>query len=145
MTLTRRALLALTAFILLAFAACSSASNSNTATGNAATGNSATGNANGTKRVIANPANTNAAAQTKPGTGSIEIASIPLGAGITLIPTSPDCDGAPRSYGPTPATVNDLAPGKYTVNLNKNGYKPFQQEVEVKADTVVRVKALLKS
>ena len=34
MTLTRCALLAFTAFILLAFAACSPASNSNTATGN---------------------------------------------------------------------------------------------------------------
>ena len=139
MTLTRRALLAFTVFILLAAAACSPASNSNTATGN-----TATDNANGTKRVIANPANTNAAPQTKPGTGSIEIASIPLGAGITLIPTSPDGEGAPLSYGPTPATINDLAPGKYAVNLNKNGYKPFRQEVEVKADSIVRVKALLK-
>ncbi|MEN3332781.1 MAG: hypothetical protein V7641_2146 [Blastocatellia bacterium] len=139
MTLTRRARLAFTAFLLLAFAACSPASNSNTATGNATPDN-----ANVTKRVIANPANTNVAAQSKPGTGSIEIGSIPSGAGITLVPTSPDSDGAPQSYGPTPATINDLSPGKYTVNLNKNGYKPFRQDVEVKADSMVRVKALLK-
>jgi hypothetical protein len=139
MTLTCRALLAFTAFILLAFAACSPASNSNTATGNTTPGNE-----NVAKRVIANPANTNAATQSKPGTGSIEVGSVPPGAGITLVPTTADGDGTPLSYGPTPATINDLAPGKYTVNLNKNGYKTFKQEVEVKADQSVRVKALLK-
>jgi PEGA domain len=141
MTLTRRALLAFTAFILLAFAACSPASNSNTTNGN-----TTPGNANAAGRTIANvnTANTNAATQSKPGTGSIEIGSAPPGAGITLVPTSADSNGTPLAYGPTPATINDLAPGKYTVILSKNGYKNFQQEVEVKADSTVRVKALLR-
>jgi uncharacterized membrane protein len=139
MTLMRRALLAFTVLILFAFAACSPASNSNTATGN-----TTPGNANVAKRVIANPANTNAATQSKPGTGSIEVGSVPPGAGITLVPTAADSAGTPQSYGATPATINDLAPGKYTVNLSKTGYKNFQQEVEVKAGSTVRVKALLK-
>jgi PEGA domain. len=140
MTLTRRALLAFTAFILLAFAACSPASNSN-----ATNGNTTPGNANVAGRTIANmnTANTNAATQSKPGTGSIEIGSAPPGAGITLVPP-PESGGTPLAYGPTPATIKDLAPGKYTVSLSMNGYKNFQQEVEVKADSTVRVKALLK-
>jgi hypothetical protein len=140
MTLTRRALLAIAAFILLAFAACSPAANNN----NTAASNTASDNTNAMKRVIANPANVNAAPQSKPGTGSIEIGSLPVGAGITLVPTAEGGIGAPQSYGPTPATINDLAPGKYTVNLSMNGYKPFQQEVEVKAGGTVRIKAALK-
>jgi hypothetical protein len=141
MTVTRRALLAFTAFILLAFAACSPASNRNPANGNATPDN-----ANGARRIFANTntANANAARQSKPGTGSIEIGSAPAGAGITLVPTAEDSAGVPQSYGATPATINDLAPGKYTVNLSKPGYKTFQQEVEVKADGTARVKALLK-
>jgi hypothetical protein len=142
MTVTRRALLAFTAFILLAFAACSPASNRNTANGNATPDN-----ANGARRIFfgnTNTANVNAARQSKPGTGSIEIGSAPAGAGITLVPTAEDSAGAPQSYGATPATINDLAPGKYTVSLSKPGYKNFQQEIEVKADSTARVKALLK-
>lgn len=139
MTMTRRALLAFAAFILLAFAACSPTSNSNNAPANTASDNT-----NAQKRVIANPANVNAAPQSKPGTGSIEIGSLPVGAGITLVPSAEGGIGAPQAYGPTPATINDLAPGKYTVNLSMNGYKPFQQEIEVKAGSTVRVKAALK-
>jgi hypothetical protein len=141
MTITRRASLAFAVFILLAFTACSSASN-----GNRASDNSAPGNANVAKRTIANmnAANANAAPQSKPGTGSIELGSIPAGAGITLVPTSENSAGTPQSYGATPATINDLAPGKYAVNLSKPGYKTFQQEVEVKAGGTVRVKAALK-
>lgn len=139
MTMTRRALMALAAFILLALAACSPTSNSNNAPANTAADNT-----NAPKRVIANAANVNAAPQSKPGTGSIEIGSLPVGAGITVVPLVEGGIGAPQSYGPTPATINDLAPGKYTVNLSMNGYKPFQQEVEVKAGGTVRVKAALK-
>lgn len=134
MTLTRRALLAFTAFILLAFAACSPASNRNTANANATPDNA------NARQIFAN---TNTATQSKPGTGSIEIGSAPPGAGITLVPPT-ESGGTPLAYGPTPATINDLAPGKYTVSLSKNGYKNFQQEVEVKADSTVRVKALLR-
>jgi len=140
MIITRRATFVFAAFILLAFTACSPASNNN----NKAPGNTAPDNTNGTKRVIANPANANAASQSKPGTGSIEIGSLPVGAGITLVLIAEGGIGTPQSYGPTPATINDLAPGKYMINLSMNGYKPFQQEVEVKAGGTVRVKAALK-
>ena len=135
MTLARRALFAFVAFTLSAFAACSPAANQNTATGNTAA-----------KPANASPAsasNANAAARSKPGTGSIEVVSLPEGAGVTLVATSDDSAGVPQAYGATPATINDLKPGKYTVNVSKPGYKPFQKEVEVKADGTVRVKAAL--
>ena len=140
MTLKRRALFAFAALILLACAACSPASNPASNNGTAA------GNANVTNRATANasPANANAAPKSKPGTGSIEIVTLPAGAGITLVPTTQDSAGTPQAYGATPATINDLAPGKYTVNLRKTGYKDFQKEVEVKADATARVKAALR-
>jgi hypothetical protein len=136
MTVTRRALFAFAALILFAFTACSPSSNSNTSTGNA----------NGAKPVTANTntANANAAPKSKPGTGSIEIVSLPAGAGVTLVPTTDTSAGTPQSYGATPATISDLAPGKYTVSLSKPGYKSFQKEVEVKPDATARVKALLR-
>src|SRR5438128_1949346 len=130
MTVTRRALLAFAALILPTLAACSPASNQNAAPGNANAARPA--------------ANTNAAAKSKPGTGSLEIASTPPGAGITIIPTTEDSAGTPQAYGATPATINDLTPGKYTVNLNKPGYKNFQKEVTVKAGSATSVTATLK-
>ena len=137
MTLKRRALFVFIASILLACAACSPASNP------ASNNNTAAGNANVANRPAANAntANANAAPKSKPGTGSIEIVSLPAGAGITLVPPSP---ATPQAYGATPATINDLAPGTYTVSLSKTGYKNFQQEVEVKPDAAVRVKAALR-
>ena len=69
--------------------------------------------------------------------------SFPDGAGITLLATTEDSAAPPQSYGATPATINDLKPGKYTVQLSKPGYKNFQQEIEVKADSTARVKARL--
>lgn len=140
MTLTRRALLVFAALILPALAACSPASNQNAAPGNT---NAARPAAN-TNTANLNAANTNAAAKSKPGTGSLVIASTPPGAGITIIPTTEDSAGTPQAYGATPATINDLAPGKYTVNLNKPGYKNFQKEVTVKAGTTTKVTATLK-
>ncbi|HKP10827.1 MAG TPA: PEGA domain-containing protein [Blastocatellia bacterium] len=139
MSVTRLALIALTAVVLLAFAACSPATNHNAA-GN---GNSPKPAAN-TNGVNVNAANANAAPKSKPGTGSIEVTSVPPGAGITLVPTAEDSAGTPQAYGLTPATITDLAPGKYTVSLTKTGYKSFQREVEVKANAAVQVKAALK-
>jgi PEGA domain len=136
MTLKRRALFVFAACILLACAACSPASNNNSAAGNANVTNRPTANAN--------TANANAAPKSKPGTGSIEVVSLPAGAGVTLVPTTEDSASTPQAYGATPATINDLAPGKYLVNVSKPGYKDFRKEVEVKADATVRVKAALK-
>src|SRR5690242_7877494 len=118
MTAMRRARLLLAAIVLLAYAACSHIEDHKSASGNA---NSAApaANTNGptASNVNAN-ANASAATKSKPGMGSLEITSVPSGAGITLMPTSEDSDGEPRAYGPTPATINDLAPGKYTLNLH---------------------------
>src|SRR5437764_72163 len=101
----RYVLLTFAAFILPAFAACSPAANHNAANGNSnaarPAANANAGNANVAK---ANAANANAAAKSKPGTGTLEIASTPPGAGITLIPTAEDSAGTPQAYGATPAT-----------------------------------------
>lgn len=141
MPLTRRASFAVAAAILLTLAACSPVPNRNAA-GNDNSPKPAS-NSNGAS---ATAANTNAAPKpkSKPGTGVIEITSVPTGAGITLMATGEDSAGTPQAYGPTPATLNDLAPGKYTVTLHQNGYKEFRREVEVKADAVVQVNATLK-
>ena len=142
MLVPRRARLALAALALLASVACSHLQQHTLTNGNA---NSAppAANAGGTNANTAN-ANVNVATTSKPGTGSLEITSTPSGAGITVMPTGEDSDGEPRAYGPTPATINDLAPGKYAVSLHQTGYKEFRREVEVKAGSVVRVNAALK-
>jgi PEGA domain. len=77
-------------------------------------------------------------------TGSIEVTSVPPGAGVTLIPTDENGAGTPRAYGLTPTMITDLAPGKYTVNIQKNDYRYFQKEVEVAANKTVKVSAPLK-
>lgn len=139
MTGTRRALLAFAAFILLVFTACSPTSNSNTATGNANTTKPAA-NVNATN---ASAANTNAAPRSKPGTGTLEVTSTPPGAGITLSATTEDSASLPQAYGATPAMINDLAPGKYMVQVSKPGYKRFQKEIDVKAGGTVKINATL--
>src|SRR5438067_1874963 len=143
----RYVLLTFTAFILPAFAACSPAANHNAANGNrnaarpAANANAGNANVANANAANANAANANAAAKSKPGTGTLEIASTPPGAGITLIPTAEDSAGTPQAYGATPATINDLAPGKYDVQLSKPGYKSFQKEVTVKAGGTAKINA----
>lgn len=144
---TRYVLLALAMIILSAFAACSPAENHNAANGNGNSNaarpatNANTGNANVAN---ANAANANAAAKSKPGTGTLEIASTPPGAGITLIPSAEDSNGLPQAYGATPATINDLAPGKYDIQLSKPGYKTFLKGITVKAGSTTKVTATLK-
>ncbi|MEK6287172.1 MAG: PEGA domain-containing protein [Acidobacteriota bacterium] len=73
-------------------------------------------------------------------TGTIEISSVPTGARIVLVPT----DAEPRPKGSTPSTITGLEPGKYTVDLEKAGYKSFQKDVEVKAGRAVKISATLK-
>ncbi|MFL6212762.1 MAG: PEGA domain-containing protein [Blastocatellia bacterium] len=144
MPITRRARLALAAVALLASVACSHLQDHTLSNGNANSAQPAA-NTNGTNASAANAnVKANAATKSKPGTGSIEITSVPAGAGITMMPTSEDSAGEPLAYGPTPATINDLAPGKYTVHLHQTGYKEFRREVEIKAGSAVRVNATLK-
>jgi PEGA domain len=82
--------------------------------------------------------------QSKPGMGSIKVGTRPAGAAITLIAEAPGGGaGMPERRGTTPATIIDLAPGKYTVHLELRPYKAFQKSVEVKPDETTTVTAEL--
>lgn len=111
------------------------------------------GNANSTASNANQPASNSNASQAKPanaagtaasGTGSIQVASAPPGARILLIPVDESGVSEPQMRGATPATITGLSPGKYAVELEKAGYKSFQKEIEVKADSTVTVKAKLR-
>ena len=52
--------------------------------------------------------------------------------------------GEPQTKGVSPTTITGLQPGKYTVDLEKPGYKFFQKEVEVKPGKSMKVNASLK-
>lgn len=77
-------------------------------------------------------------------TGSIDVTSTPPGARVLLVTTDEGGAGEPQSKGITPATITGLAPGKYTVDLEKPGYRFFQKEVNVKAGKVSKVITTLK-
>jgi len=77
-------------------------------------------------------------------TGAIEVNSTPTGAKILLVSTDESGAGEPQPKGLTPTTISGLSPGKYTVDLEKPGYKFFQKEVTVKAGTTIKVAAPLK-
>jgi PEGA domain-containing protein len=76
-------------------------------------------------------------------TGSIEVTSVPPGARVLLVSTDAGA-GEPQSKGSTPTTITGLQPGKYTVDLEKPGYRFFQKEVEVKPGKTLKVNAPLK-
>ena len=90
------------------------------------------------------PVNENAAGTNATGTGSILVASGPPGARILLIPIDEGGASVPQSRGVTPATITGLSPGKYAVGLEMPGYKSFQKEVVVKANSTETVKAKLR-
>lgn len=78
------------------------------------------------------------------GTGSIEVASTPPGASVLLISVDDGGAGEPQQRGVTPTTINSVYPGKYTVHLEKPGYRYYQKNVEVKANAAARVTATLR-
>ena len=80
----------------------------------------------------------------QPKTGNIEIASSPSGARVLLVPDEESGAGEPQARGVTPATITGLAPGKYTVDLEKPGYRFFQKQVTVKAGGTAKVTATLR-
>ncbi len=83
--------------------------------------------------------------QSKPGLGGIKVGSRPMGATIMLISEDEGGGfGRPQVRGATPTTITDVAPGRYTVHLELNGYKAFQKSIEVKPDETVSVVADLK-
>ena len=99
--------------------------------------------------------NTNAApsnsSQTRPAqqsnqssTGTIEVSSVPPGARVLLISNDEGGAGEPQSKGLTPTTITGVQPGKYTVDLERPGYKFFQKEITVKKGASVKISATLK-
>jgi hypothetical protein len=77
-------------------------------------------------------------------TGSIKVESTPAGAEVLLIMEAVGGAGPPEPRGTTPTTITDLAPGTYTVHLEKPGYKFFQKGVQVKPGKTSTVTATLK-
>jgi len=77
-------------------------------------------------------------------TGSIEVTSSPAGARVLLIATDDDTAGEPQSKGVTPTRITGVKPGKYTVDLEKQGYKFYQKEITVKKGTAVKISATLR-
>lgn len=126
-------------------AACAPAerANSNLRNANVATG----ANAN---RAASNPLQSNssaAKAKSQPDAatrGTIEVNSVPPGARVLLVLTDEAGAGEPQSKGLTPISINGLQPGKYTVDLEKPGYRFFLKEVVVKEGGVIKVNASLK-
>jgi hypothetical protein len=100
--------------------------------------------------INANAAPSNSS-QTKPSqqsnqstTGTIEVSSVPPGARVLLISNDESGAGEPQPKGSTPTTITGIQPGKYTVDLEKQGYKFFQKEITVKKGATVKISATLK-
>lgn len=118
--------------------ACTTAppTNSNQRNGNANAAQSNTPQTNSTAKPSQQPEQST--------TGSIEVTSVPPGARVLLVSTDVGGAGEPQSKGLTPTTITGLGPGKYTVDIEKPGYKFFQKEVEVKPGKTLRFSATLK-
>lgn len=78
------------------------------------------------------------------GTGSIEVTSTPPGARVLLVLIDEGGASEPQPRGVTPATITGVYPGKYTVDLEKPGYRFFQKNVVVKANSTAKVNASLR-
>ncbi|HKY05749.1 MAG TPA: PEGA domain-containing protein [Blastocatellia bacterium] len=79
-----------------------------------------------------------------PALGSIDVTSTPSGAVILLIAEGEGSAGAPQRKGSTPQTLTNIEPGKYTVAIEKPGYKAFQKEIKVEPSKTVKVAASLR-
>lgn len=114
--------------------------NNNLRSANAANANAAQSNSSQSNSSPAKPSS-QPAASTR---GTIEVNSVPPGARILLVSTDEAGAGEPKSKGLTPASITGLQPGKYTVDLEKPGYRFFQKEVVVKEGVITKVNAALK-
>ena len=90
------------------------------------------------------PAAPSAPAAENEAAGSIKIESTPAGAEVLLIMEAVGGAGPPEPRGTTPTTITDLAPGTYTIHLEKPGYKFFQKSLQVKPGKTSTVTATLK-
>ena len=77
-------------------------------------------------------------------TGTIEVSSTPPGARVLLISNDEGGAGEPQSKGLTPTTITGVKPGKYTVDLERPGYRFFQRAVEVRAGKTLKINAPLR-
>ena len=77
-------------------------------------------------------------------TGTIVVTSVPSGARVLLVPTDEGGAGEPQQKGLTPTTITAVQPGKYTVHLEKPGYRFFQKEIKVKAGQTAKVSGNLR-
>ena len=135
MRMAKRLIKFLLVVIVAIAAGCTTTSPTKNSEGNANVGAGAT-QSNASKNSVAKKPD-----QT---TGAIEVNSVPPGAKVLLVPTDEAGAGEPQSKGVTPTTIEGVEPGKYTVDLEKPGYKFSQKEVVVKAGTVAKVSATLR-
>lgn len=98
-----------------------------------------------TNAAVSNSSPANSNLQTNQGSkGTIEVSSVPPGAKVLLISDDESGAGEPQSKGLTPTTITGIEPGKYTVHLERPGYKFFQKDITVKAGSTVKVNGTLK-
>ena len=133
--MARLLILALTALTLLTVVSCV---DSPRETGNSNTTSPAASNENSPPASGSTPAGSEAIDK-----GSIKVASTPAGAEVLLIIEDVGGASPPEPRGTTPMTITDLAPGTYTVHLEKPGYKFFQKSVQVKPGEMATVVARL--
>jgi hypothetical protein len=89
------------------------------------------------------PTPTSSPKPVKPSGATIQVNSNPAGAAVLLISTEEGGAGMPEPKGTSPVTITGVAPGKYTVHLEKGGYRYFQKEVTVKEGASITVSANL--
>ena len=123
--------------IILAMTACTDhpPANSNQRTANANSANASQSNTSQSKP-SQQPAQST--------TGSIEVISNPPGARVLLISNDEGGAGEPQSKGLTPTMITGVAPGKYTVHLERPGYRFSQDNVEIKAGQTIKINKFLK-
>lgn len=78
------------------------------------------------------------------GPGDIEVNSDPPGAQVLLIEENEAGTSPPKPRGVTPTKITGLPAGKYTVHLEKPGYKYYQKNVKVVPNQTVKVNTKLK-
>lgn len=72
--------------------------------------------------------------------GTLEIASEPVGLDYEVRPANALMVSADaRHTGRTPAKLDDLAPGEYTVTLTRDGWEPYSENVTIERDGTARV------
>ena len=115
------------------------------------TGNSNQSSSNSPASVRTSPVISNAnkppsgaALAPSPAGGTIVVASTPSGATVVLVREEEGGAGNPERKGSTPVTVNGVAPGKYSITLEKTGFKYFQKEFEIQENKTIKINANLK-